>query len=218
MSFFDYMTEHEKFFKQEGELLNIPKGQYLVTVYDDSPWVFFLMDGLIKITFTLTNGDNRVIGYFLPGMSFAKSGSFFIDSGGNLEYVLVKKSSLYRVPRKAFLDQLKSSSGFNQEYTNWLLKSQILLIERIVYQGEPTIERKVIKWLLFMAKYYGNKKQGVIVIDIPLTHELIAEFVHATRESVGVVMRKLEQAKLITIKNKLITINDFEKFVAQLDT
>ena len=69
-----------------------------------------------------------------------------------------------------------------------------------------------------MAKYYGNKQQDVITIDIPLTQELIAEFVHATRESVGVVMRKLEQAKLITSKNKLITINDFNKLVAQLDT
>ena len=218
MSFFDYMHEHEKFFKQKGQLINIPKNQYIVTIYDESPWVYFLLDGLIKVSFTLVNGEHRIIGYFIPGMSFAKSGSFFVDSGGNLEYSSVKKSAVYRVPRADFLSYLQKNQKFNQEYTSWLLKSQILLIERIVYQGEPTIERKVIKWLLFMAKYYGYKQQHVITIDIPLTQELIAEFVHATRESVGVVMRKLEQAKLITSKNKLITINDFNKLVAQLDT
>ena len=53
MSFFDYMHEHEKFFKQKGQLINIPKNQYIVTIYDESPWVYFLLDGLIKVSFTL---------------------------------------------------------------------------------------------------------------------------------------------------------------------
>lgn len=215
-SFFDYQKTHEAFFKERGSKLIYKKGQYVVTPNEASPWVFFLVDGLVDASFSFSDGSKRIIGYFLPGMSFAQSGAFFSDSGGGLEYMVLEQATIYRVPQKLFLEQLAKDIAFNAEYTNWLLKTQILLIERIVYQGENTIQNKLLRWLIFMAKYYGQPQKAGAVIEVPLTQDVIADFLHVTRESIGKEMRCLVSERLISTKAKTITIFDLDAITMRI--
>jgi len=208
--FFDYQTQHEKYFMQHGQKVTYKKGQYIVSPVEESSWVHFLVSGTAQASFSFTNGSTRLIGMFIPGMSFAKSGAFFKDSGGDLEYVALENVVIYRIPQAEFFQILATDALFNQEYMGWLLKTQILLIERIVYQGENTIERKTLRWLLFMAKFYGIPGENGVKVQIPMTHETIANFLHATRESISKTIKRLQDAELIHINKKVITIPSLE--------
>jgi CRP-like cAMP-binding protein len=63
--------------KSIGQMVNYRKGEYLANSHDINNWVFFLDQGLVSVGFNSENGDGKLIGYFIPGMTFAQSGSFF---------------------------------------------------------------------------------------------------------------------------------------------
>lgn len=205
-SYFEYQYAHEAFFKAHGVKLVYKKGQYIVNPNEVSPWVFFIESGLVDASVGFSDGSKRIIGYFLPGMSFAQSGVFFADSGGGLEYVVLEEATVYRLPRELFLTQLTKDSVFNAEYLSWLLKTQILLLERIIYLGESTLQLKLIRWLQFMCKYYGLEQTDCTVISVPITQDTIADFLHVTRESVGKELRELIRQGHVSARHKAITV------------
>lgn len=210
MGFFTYASTHEAFFKQNATLVKYNKGHFLVSSIDQYSYVYFLDKGLVKACFTLTDGSERLIGYFLSGMTFAQSGSFFQDSGGSLEYIVQEPSDIYRIERSKFLKQLTTESEFNAQYLDMVLRNQIFLIERIVYQGENGIENKFRRWLLFMAKYYGNGTEGGYEIPIKISQEDIASFLHVTRVSVNKMVKQHVDLGLMEIRKRCIYIPDIK--------
>ena len=209
--FFKFLTHHEELFKSQGEELTYKKGQMLVWRKESSDWVYFLKSGTVKAAFTLQDGTERILGYFIPGMTFAQMGSFFADPSATLEYEAISTVQVYRLPRTVFLDAVANMPEINKEYVDQILRGQIALIERIEYQGEKGIKGKLVKWLLFMQKYYCSSEAKSCTFDIPLTHETVANFLHATRESVSKNINQLRRDGYITVKAKHITINDIDK-------
>jgi CRP-like cAMP-binding protein len=208
---YKYSKIHEAFFKRHGELLWYKKGQLLVSPVEQYPWVYFLVSGYVRSSFTLSDGTPRIIGFFRPGTTFAQSGSFFDDEGGKIEYTAETSASLYRIKRSDFFLQLGRDPEFAQEYLDMVLRSRIYLIERIIYQGENGVERKFARWLLFMIKYYcTHEKEGCRIL-IPLTQTTIANFLHITRESANATIRNFEKKKLLKIVKKHIVIPDISK-------
>lgn len=216
MSFFAYAHAHADYFKKHGQKVTYRRGQFLVNMADDSPWVFFLEEGTVKVLFSLSDGSERLIGYFVPGLTFAQSGSFYADSGGSVEYVAVNSVVAWRLPRDTFLEALKNSTPVTADYTDMLLRNQIFLIERIVYQGEQSTRRKLLRWLLFMAKYYSDGGKDRRDITIPLTQNDIANFLHVTRVSVSTALRVLSQQDLVATSRNCLTIKSITAIKREL--
>ncbi|MCA9332166.1 Crp/Fnr family transcriptional regulator [Candidatus Saccharibacteria bacterium] len=209
--FFEFQKAHQKFFQQQGNRYLYKKGQYLVSSNDESSRMFFLHSGLVEASFSLSDGSSRIIGYFLPGMSFTKSGAFFDEYFSDIEYRAIVPSEVYCLSRDSFMQQLDKDQEFNAEYRTWLLKVQLLLIERIVYQGQNTIKKKLLGWLVFMCRYYGTPHNGGILIEIPITQSTMANFLHITRVSVGKEIRKLVSEGIIQTYGKELFVPDLDK-------
>lgn len=215
MSFFTYAHEHEKFFTAHGQRVTYKKGQYIVTPLDDSPWVFFLSEGVAQASFVFNDGNERLIGYFLPGMTFAKSGSFFANNDGFLEYIAKETCTVFRIKRELFRQKLIDNTSFNSEYMDMVLKNQMFLIERIVYQGESGIDMKFLRWVAFMVKYYGDQHGKTSNIIVSTNHQEIANFLHVTRVSVGKVIKKYTALGVIDTQKKriVVDINTLQKYL-----
>jgi CRP-like cAMP-binding protein len=207
MSFFSYAKEHERFFTTHGQKVVYAKGRYIVTPLDENSWVFFLKEGTVQASFVLTDGNERFIGYFLPGMTFAKSGSFFASSGGDLEYIAQQQVTLYRVRRDAFLGELNTNQQFNAEYLDMILKNQIFLIEHIVYQGAQNLDMRFLLWLSFVVRYYGEQRDNTCYITISTSQQDIANFLHVTRVSVGKLIKQYSSQGLISTQKKHLTVD-----------
>ncbi len=209
--FFAFSHLFEDCFFEHGELVEYKKGQHIVWQKDKSEWVFFLQEGLARVSFTLPDMSSRIIGYFPPGIVFAQSGSFWGNHDGTLSYIAEIPTKTYRIKRQVFLKCLKDNPETMQEYLNMTLRNQIFLIDRVVYQGEKGLYAKCVRWLLFMAKYYGNPKGTGCEITVPLTQDTAANFLHVTRESVNVVLKQLEREKHIILSTKRISITNMKK-------
>lgn len=178
---------------------------------DKSEWVFFLVSGLVRVSFTLPDNTDRVLGFFVPGLIFAQNGSFWGENDGTLSYTAEQPTKVYRMKRTTFLKCLNGNSGAMQEYLHMTLRNQIFLIDRVVYQGEKLLRSKCARWLLFMAKYYGKSRGKRCELTVPLTQETIADFLGTTRESVNITLRELERKGYIELATKKITILNVKK-------
>ena len=58
---------------------------------------------------------------------------------------------------------------------------------------------------------FGKKKNGHVFIDLELTHQRIAEFVGAFRETVTNTLHRMEEDKIISIERGKVTILDLKK-------
>lgn len=209
-SYFTYSDKLEALFAENGELLSYAKGQHVVWQHEESEWVFFLVSGYVRVV-SVTNGSpQRIIGFFVPGAVFAKTGSFINESDNALSYICEGPCQIYRLKKSVFLKQLHRNPLLCTDYMEMLLRNQHTLIARIVYQGEKHLQNKCLRWLEFMAKFYGTSgpQRHTVVITIPLNQTTIADFLHTTRESVNTTLRTLSQQGIISIERKQITIHD----------
>jgi CRP-like cAMP-binding protein len=216
MSNSPYSRSHEDFFLKHGDPVRYERGEHLVWHKDESIWVFFLLEGIVRISFSFSTGTRGTVGYFVPGSTFAQTGSFVADSDIHLEYIAETKIFAYRIPRDIFLLQIDRDASFAQDLLNFTLRNQRILLERIMYQGEKGVYRKCIRWLLFMAKYYSKKESTGHKILVPITQDTAADFLYVTRESAGKVLANLEKKGLITFSKKYLSIPSSEKLSSLL--
>ena len=206
-SVFVYLKSHETFFKKHGRRFEYGKNQYVLRGDDPSIYVFFLTEGLAKLSFSGSHHDERIVGFFLPGMNFAQTRSFFEADGGGLEVTTVTPSILYRVSIEEFLKELSTNTAFKDDYLQQLMRNQIYLLDRTIYMGEVDIYHRMVRWLVLMAKYYGEPVDKGIKITPQLTQATICNFLHASRESVSSTLKRLSADEVISITKKQITVN-----------
>lgn len=209
---FQFSDAHRDYFTAHGQKVEYRKNQLMVWPADDTDWVYFLGSGLVKVSYFYDDGSESILGYFTPGLTFAQSGSYFQHNGGAaLEYTAVEPSTVYRVPRDQFFAQLSREQDFNQDYLTMILRNQLLLIDRVVYLGESVLAKRCVRWLLFMAKYFGVRDGKTCYITIPLTQDAVAALLNITRESAGKCLRPLIKDGYIRMEKKHITISDIHK-------
>jgi CRP-like cAMP-binding protein len=125
----------------------------------------------------------------------------------HLDYRACEDSRVFRLPREDFLHAMQDNKELSQDYVSALLRNQIFLVERIVYQSEKGVYNKCVRWLLFMAKFYGQITSGGIKIATPITQEIASNFMNVTRESAASALGALKKKKLISIDRKYLTIS-----------
>lgn len=185
------------------------KKQLLVRADDPQPWVYFLDEGAVEASYVFDYGESKILGYFIPNTIFSQNRLFY-KSDGDLTYITIEPTVIYRIHRDLFLHEVDTNMQFMKEYLQNTLLLRIFTTDMVIYQGESTAIRRAIRWLLLMTKYYGEKQGGSVQIQIPLTQESIANFLHISRESVSKILRGLIRGGYISVNKKLITVRDIE--------
>jgi CRP-like cAMP-binding protein len=62
--------------------------------------------------------------------------------------------------------------------------------------------------LPILAQKFGERRDGVVTIDLRLTHQDLAAMVASTRESVTKVLNEMRNRDLIEIESGRITLKD----------
>src|SRR5207253_2598102 len=77
-------------------------------------------------------------------------------------------------------------------------------------------DERVAYRLLFLASRFGIKADNVITIDVPITHELLAQSVNLTRETVSRHVEILVSKDIISHINHRFAIKDLDGLTSRL--
>lgn len=88
------------------------------------------------------------------------------------------------------------------------------IMEQLMFNS---VYEKVIGLLLIFAQRFGKRKSRGVVLDVKLTHQDVASFIGAIRETVSVEMQSLKKKGLIDYQGKVIEIKDLKRLKKELE-
>ena len=210
--FHSYAHTHQSYLEKHGQQVTYKKGQLLVRREEESRWIFFIENGYVKMMFTDDVGNERILGFGIPGMTIAQSGSFYSLPHVELEYEAHTDCVVWRMPRSEFIAAMTEDPTMFREWHERILQNHNLLVERILYVGEKQPRRRIIGWLLGMARYYSVRQpDGGYLVEIPMSQDIIASFTHLSRETTSKIISTLKSRGLISVQNRLICVPDIQK-------
>ena len=188
------------------------KGEAVFRVGDPGAHVYFLESGRVKIYQPADSGREVILWFCLAGEIF---GLAEVARGGGrvVSALACERSAILAVPQKAFKGFVAASPGAA------LLSMQVLssrlrgLSDVLVNLVSDDVEVRIAKLILRLGARYGRRDGGVIHLDIPLTHQEIADMVGTTRQTVTGVLSRLKRQGVLSIDTHRIHIESEELLI-----
>ncbi len=213
---FGSMPTHEAFFKKHGTRHEYGKKERFIHTDTVKRYMYFIEEGYVKVSWTLATGDERLIVILPGGISLRQQHSIY-DNGANLfDVTTLTPSVIWRIPEELFFKQMNTDITFANELALQGFRSKDYLIDQLTCLGEPTIYRRMLRWVLLMAHWYGMPSDAGIAIKIPLTQETIGGFLHASRASINPLIGTLTEKGFIRFDKKYMTALDIEGIKREL--
>lgn len=190
--------------------LQYKRGEVIIRPNDIPPGVFYIDKGYVRLYALSEAGQELDLIIFKPGDIFPLIWAFS-DHTLTQYCEAMTPVEVQRVPREEFRDFIQNNPDILWEVTNKILIRFRGLLERMEYMVFGNAYQKVSSILVICAERFGVKRDGEILIRVPLTHRDIASLIGLTRETTSVELKKLDKMKIIYKKGGLFHIKQLEK-------
>lgn len=189
----------------------IKKGTLIFNEGDPLGRLYLIKEGYVKLYRLMREGRDGTTYLLGPGHIIGLRALLSADESAKHNAEAITNVEILTISRKQYLD----AASKNPELLVDLMHAYI---ERLNYTEQKLVgfmftdaTVRVAHFLLNCYKRFGKKDAKLAVIPVPLTHQLIADFVGAFRETVSVALKKLENQNLIKVDKGKIIINDLKK-------
>jgi CRP/FNR family transcriptional regulator, cyclic AMP receptor protein len=189
-------------------LRHFPRG---ASIYPQGTYrssVFIVLDGEVSVSVVLPNGRRILCAFYRPGVVFG----FPIAENERPRWSAADAftpTTVAAVPRREFERIL---AGFPPtvviRFFNKILERQARLAMRLVHCAALDLRARLALTLADLATTFGTKVQGALRVNLPVTHENLAEMVGASRERISKAMAALKAEGLITYSRQSVTVVD----------
>ena len=199
-------------FWQSGKMMTLPKGQLCIRAREETPNIFFILEGKVQI-YNLTGcGKKKILfvlgrGHIANESLLERSGSVFCETMEPCLLYALRQRVLLELMEKDF--QLTKELLYYQEKKIWRLEHQLKNTVGSIY-----LERKLAAKLLKLARDFGVPTEQGRMIDVELSITFLSDFLGVPRETTSRVCRKLTDYGLIIMNKKKICLPDTERMIS----
>lgn len=205
----DFLAFFEKYSSRKP--LKIKKGGNVFYEGDQPNKLYCIKKGFVKMFRVSESGRDSIIYLYGPGNMMGIRALTSKDESLRHDAEAITDAEIITISREDYLNALA-------EHPEYIVDLMHVFIGRLNYT-ERKLEgfvltdttARVSSFLLDCAIRFGEKKGKEVTLPIPLTHQLIADFVGAFRETVTIAVNKLEDERLITVDKGKVIIHDLKK-------
>ncbi len=205
----DFLTFLAKF--KDRPTLQIKKNNVVFYEGDEPGKLYFIKKGFIKMYRMSPEGRSTVIYLSGPGSLLGVRALTFPDKRLKHTAETLTDVEIVTIPEKDYLMALTESP----EHIIDLLHVFIDRLNHTERKLEGFIltdtTARVASFLADTADRFGEQKKDSVIIPLTLTHQTIAEFVGAFRETVTVAMQRLKKEKILEDERGKIKIINLKK-------
>ena len=190
-----------------GKSVNYKKNDLIFQAGSPGQQVYFLLDGRAKI-YQLSPGGKEVILWFcFQGEMF---GLAEVYRGGRRE-VYARACSDMKVLQvsqenfKKFIAENSSAALLTIDLLSCRLR---VLGDMLLNIATDDVTSRIIKLITRLNARYGKKIGNDIYLDIPLTHQEIADMISSSRQTVSTILGDMKKKGILSIRNHRIHINE----------
>ena len=170
--------------------LTCPKKQILFSQGDKADAVFYIQEGLVKLTVVSQQGKEAII-------AVLEKGGFFGEGclAGQLVCMATataaENSTLVRIEKAAMIRALQDEPDFSELFLAHVLARNIRIQEDLVDHLFNSSEKRLARVLLLMAHFGKAGKPEPVVPKV--SQEMLAEMIGTTRSRVSFFMNKFRK-------------------------
>ncbi|MBI4036245.1 Crp/Fnr family transcriptional regulator [Candidatus Daviesbacteria bacterium] len=187
--------------------LTYTKGEIIIREDDEPAGVYFLKNGYVRMGSIFESGGELTLNIFKPGSFFPMiwaigelKNSYFCQA--------MTEVKVYRAPRVEVIKFVKENPEVLYDLTKRILIGLDGMITNIQYLMFGNSYNRIAAAILLLAKRFGEKLDGKIVINFNLVHQDIAHLAGVTRETASIAIKQLENKGVIgRIKKKFVVKN-----------
>ena len=195
--------------------LDYKKGDTLIHGGDEPQGIYYLVKGYVKMFFITPDGKELTLNIFKPSSYFPMIWAI-ADIPNSYYYTAITDIEVIRAPKSDVLTKLvKNDQEVLFELTRRIMVGMGGLLTRIQYLLTADAQQRVLSVMIMLTKRFGERKKAKIFIDVPFTHQEIANLAGLTRETTSLELKKLNNRKLVYRKGRIWVINDINKLVEE---
>jgi CRP-like cAMP-binding protein len=207
------------FFTRVGKRTTREKEQIIIPLGQDPSHAFYLLRGYVKAYDITKYGQSNLLMIYKHGEIFPLPD--VLQSREEAESYVVYEAltdvTLSTVEKNDILNEVRNDPDFAQALVQQLLNIFSIYRLRIQNLGLRTARERIMFRLMLLVERFGIKRNDEIIIDAPITHQLIADATALTRETASREVRKLVKEGYIEQQNHLIVVKDYEKIVNEFE-
>lgn len=183
------------------------KGQAIFHERDDGNEVFYLAEGMARIYHLAASGESTIYWYCVAGELFGAGG---ITGSMNqaVNGQAISKCTVYVMLRPVFEQMLKLDTRLAYNALKLMGARLRLACDTIADMRLQRTSQRVARALLRLARNCGVMTAQGIRLDAPITHQEVANFVGASRQTVSEILRDFEDRGLISRHSRQIVLAD----------
>ena len=190
-----------------AEPLSVRKKQNLWSPGDPADRVYFVRQGIVKISKVTEEGRELTLQFHTKGDLFGEVAAF---APGIHETTaeIYEDAQLYALTRDELLRVMRSWPEVALRITTLIFERRKRLENRVGGLLFKTAHARLASLFLDLAEDFGVRDSRGVIINLKLTHKEMASLIGATRETVSFAILDMRKDELILTESKRVVILD----------
>lgn len=190
---------------QGSHLRTYHKGEFVFQSGSPGQYVYLLDQGAVKIFKLADNGREAILWFCFAGELFGLAEI----SRGQVREVFAQACGtiqLYAIPRNEFNDFLDTHPSVARYIIEILSLRMRVLGETFQHLVTDDVETRLIKLLIRLCDHYGQAFHESICVNMPITHQDLADMIGTTRQTVTSILNSLKRDGVLTMRRNKIEV------------
>jgi CRP-like cAMP-binding protein len=172
---------------------------------DRADAVYFVEEGLIKLTRTDSAGSRMILSLYGPNDLLGEESLYGGDGFYHGKAEALGPSTVYKVPWRAISRVMCFHPELNAAFVRHLLDTKESFAHKVELLCLQDVETRILYYLEHLAKLVkpGEENAGH---SLPITQLELADLVGATRETTSTTLNQLEKRGLVKLSRRLLTV------------
>lgn len=194
---------------EHAKLRQYPKGQIIIHDGEVPSELFIVKSGIVKIHDIDDQGNEKILHLVKSQAVFPMI--FFLGAREENRsfYTALTDTELHVIPMSIAEEKMLEQSELAIYLMRWFSREIHEILVRLSSLGKTTTYDKLIAALKFLCVHHTTKRAGDWQrVNFPVSHQLLADMVGVTRESTTMIMKELQEEKIVrTPKLTVLEIN-----------
>lgn len=180
-----------------------PKGQVLLYQGEKTDITYRIHSGYVKIYDIGSANNEKLLLILGPGDVFPVMWTFEKADSLLYFYEAITNVELSMLKRKEFTDYISTNLKASNQLLKYMVQAMSDLMSRIECIEATGANHKVGMVLLYLAKTHGKPRSlSTCLIEVPITHQMIADMAGLTRETTSTHLKEFERGGILSHDSK----------------
>lgn len=188
-----------------GRTVTLHKGDVFLQPTVDADFTYYLDSGFVKNYTIAKDGTRNLLCIHKANDIMPLVGAFNTRPDSSF-YEAMSEVQLYRLPRSMLIAATEQSTVIAQAMLQAIYEMLIIYSNRVYTLELRSVVERLAARLVLMADRFGIDSGQGILLNVPVTHQDIADSISATRETVSRELERLIRLGVVEFRNRLIII------------